>query len=110
MNSNETKRSGPTGRGSDAQCPGTTTATLGEDSQRCASVQPQKGDIWEDLTPGYHRFVRVVRVGDEGALIERVEYVNGNWRLPRRAPTRETKLTRFNGQSGGFRLHHRESI
>jgi hypothetical protein len=72
--------------------------------------QPQKGDIWEDLSPGYHRYVRVVRVGIAGVFIERVELVDGKWKLPRRAPTRETALTRFNGKAGGFRLHHRDTI
>jgi hypothetical protein len=74
------------------------------------NTEPQKGDIWEDLTPHYHRFVRVVRVGEESVRIERVEYWNDRWTLPRRAPTRETKLARFNGKSGGFRLHHRETL
>lgn len=48
MNRNESVRGGPTGRGIDAECPGTTTALLGEISQRRAQVQHRiiviKGD------------------------------------------------------------------
>lgn len=75
-------------------------------------ASPEKGDIWEDLTPHYHRFVRVARVGPSQALIHRVEKLpaSGNWVRAYRAPDRFTNLTRFNGKSGGFKLHHREVL
>lgn len=71
--------------------------------------EPIVGDIWEDLTPGYHRFVRIVQVGVKGVFIQRTEKseTGRTWGCPRRAPVRETSIARFNGQSSGFRFVER---
>ena len=71
---------------------------------------PAKGDIWEDLTPGYHRFVRVIAVTTDQVSIQRAERseTGRSWIYPRKSPVRETKLARFNGKSSGFRYVERE--
>jgi hypothetical protein len=76
----------------------------------CEGRLPVVGDIWEDLTPGYHRYVRVTQVGEKGAFIQRVERseTSKHWLIAYRAPTRETSLTRFHGKSSGFRFVEHE--
>jgi hypothetical protein len=70
---------------------------------------PQYGDIWEDLTPGHRRFVRVVQVREGEVRIHRAEQADsGEWFPAPRSPSRWTRAERFTRDlRRGFRLHHR---
>jgi len=72
---------------------------------------PQVDEIWEDLTPGYHRLVRVCTVRDTTVAIERVERhgtpPSHSYVRARRAVRRSTALDRFNGKAYGFRFVER---
>lgn len=71
---------------------------------------PLVGDIWEDLTPGRHRFVKIHRTveGADTLFVFRVQQKNGEWFSPRHSRVSETTIARFNGRRGGFRLHFRD--
>jgi hypothetical protein len=72
-------------------------------------------DIWQEQDPRQARFVKVIRLGTKGAFIQAVEHDMVDGWLPvrneatgRDAPIRESKLSRFNGKRGGYKLYERE--
>jgi hypothetical protein len=80
-------------------------------------MTPIMGQIWCEQDPRFpDRFVRIVRVDTHepgaGVAIQRVERRDdGTWRpfplltAGRVSPVRMAKLSRFNGQRGGYKLH-----
>jgi hypothetical protein len=71
-------------------------------------------DIWQEQDPRQSRFVKVIRVCPKSVFIQAVEHdiVEGwlpvrNGATGRDAPVRESKLSRFNGKRGGYKLYER---
>ena len=68
------------------------------------------GDIWKELDPRpeYQRYVRVLRVSGDSALIWKVEQRPVDWHPVKGSVARWAQLKRFHGKRGGYALHQRD--
>lgn len=66
---------------------------------------PRRGDIWRAVDPRRVRHIRILSgpFGDGTVIVRRVDQrADGTWFVPKRAPSRDAKLERFNGKRNGY--------